>query len=83
MASKACIIKTNLNILVTGSAGFIGANLIKRLFKEMGEGTIIGLDSLNHYYDVSLKEYRLHELEALASQFSTINYQFVKGNLAD
>ena len=83
MASKACIIKTNLNILVTGSAGFIGANLIKRLFKEMGEGTIIGLDSLNHYYDVSLKEYRLHELEALTSQFSTINYQCVKGNLAD
>ena len=83
MASKACIIKTNLNIFVTGSAGFIGANLIKRLFKEMGEDTIIGLDSLNHYYDVSLKEYRLHELEALASQFSTINYRFIKGNLAD
>ena len=72
-----------MNILVTGSAGFIGANLVKRLFKEMSEGIIIGLDSLNHYYDVSLKEYRLHELEALASQFSTINYQFVKGNLAD
>ena len=72
-----------MNILVTGSAGFIGANLVKRLFKEMTEGTIIGLDSLNHYYDVALKEYRLHELEALNSQLSTINYQFIKGNLAD
>ena len=72
-----------MNILVTGSAGFIGANLVKRLFKEMSEGIIIGLDSLNHYYDVSLKEYRLHELEALTSQFSTINYRFIKGNLAD
>ncbi len=70
-------------ILVTGSAGFIGANLVKRLFKEMTEGTIIGLDNLNNYYDVSLKEYRLRELETLHSQFSTINYQFFKGSIAD
>ena len=70
-------------VFVTGSAGFIGANLVKRLFNEMTEGTIIGLDSLNSYYDVSLKEYRLKELETLHSQFSTINYQFIKGNLAD
>lgn len=44
------------NILVTGSAGFIGSNLVKRLFTEMTEGTIVGLDNLNGYYDVSLKE---------------------------
>ena len=77
---------TDLNhkfILVTGSAGFIGANLVKRLFTEMTEGTIIGLDNLNNYYDVSLKEYRLKELESLNSQFSTINYQFIKGSLSD
>lgn len=44
-------------ILVTGSAGFIGANLVKRLHTEMKEGIIIGLDNLNNYYDPSLKEY--------------------------
>ena len=62
-----------MNILVTGSAGFIGANLVKRLFKEMTEGTIIGLDNLNNYYDVSLKEYRLQELDTYYSQLT--NYQ--------
>ena len=81
-------------ILVTGSAGFIGSNLVKRLFKEMTEGTIIGLDNLNNYYDVSLKEYRLKELDTyysqltnspqtLNSQPSTLNYQFVRGSIAD
>lgn len=50
-------------ILVTGHAGFIGSNLVKRLFKEMQEGTIVGIDNLNDYYDPSLKEYRLQELE--------------------
>jgi len=53
--------------LVTGGAGFIGANLVKRLFTEMTEGTIIGLDNLNAYYDVSLKEYRLKELDTYYS----------------
>ena len=46
-------------ILVTGSAGFIGANLVMRLLKDMKEGAIVGLDNLNNYYDVSLKEERL------------------------
>ena len=50
-------------ILVTGSAGFIGSNLVLRLFKEMKEGTIVGLDNMNDYYDPSLKEYRLREIE--------------------
>jgi nucleoside-diphosphate-sugar epimerase len=86
--------KNNMNILVTGSAGFIGANLVKRLFKEMTEGTIIGLDNLNNYYDVSLKEYRLKELDTYYSQLtnaplplnskpSTLNYKFVRGSIAD
>ena len=81
-------------ILITGSAGFIGANLVKRLFKEMTEGTIIGLDNLNNYYDESLKEYRLKELDTyysqltnsqltLNSQLSTLNYKFVRGSIAD
>ena len=78
-----------MNILVTGSAGFIGANLVKRLFKEMQDGLIVGIDNLNNYYDVSLKEYRLRELETLHSQLtlssklSTLNYKFVKGSIAD
>ena len=49
-------------ILVTGAAGFIGSNLIKRLFKDLKEATIVGIDNMNDYYDVSLKEYRLQEL---------------------
>ena len=76
------------NILITGSAGFIGANLVKRLFKDMKSGTIVGIDNLNNYYDVSLKEYRLKELENLYVQTvnckqSTVNYQFVKGSIAN
>ena len=71
------------NILVTGSAGFIGSNLVKRLLNEMKEGIIIGLDNLNNYYDVSLKEYRLRELETAHSKQSKVNYKFVKGSIAD
>ncbi len=71
------------SILVTGSAGFIGSNLVKRLISESHGATIIGLDNLNDYYDVSLKEYRLRELDQLAEQHPEKTYKFVKGNLAD
>ena len=71
-------------ILVTGGAGFIGSNLIKRLFVDTSGATIINIDNLNDYYDVALKEYRLQELEAAAnSQLSIVNYQFIKGDIAD
>ena len=65
-----CMEKIDLNsktILVTGAAGFIGSNLVKRLFNDLTGATIVGIDNMNNYYDVSLKEYRLKELEQLSS----------------
>lgn len=50
-------------ILITGAAGFIGANLVLRLLADVENSTIIGLDNVNAYYDVSLKEYRLAQIE--------------------
>lgn len=68
-------------ILVTGSAGFIGSNLVLRLFKDLKEGTIVGLDNLNNYYDPTLKEYRLRTIEASIPE--GIKYAFFRGDLAD
>ena len=70
-------------ILVTGSAGFIGSNLVKELLKTNEEISIIGFDSVNDYYDVSIKEYRLAEIERLAASKPNCKYTFIKGNLAD
>ena len=70
------------NILVTGSPGFIGANLVMRLLKEMNSGTVISFDMMNDYYDPKLKEYRLKEIEKVAEK-SAAKHVFVKGNLAD
>lgn len=67
----------NKTILITGAAGFIGSALVKRVCSENPQARVIGLDSVNDYYDVSLKEYRLKELSALS------NFTFIKGNLAD
>ena len=75
----------NLNdktILVTGSPGFIGANLVLRLLKEMNAGTIISFDSMNNYYDPKLKKYRLSLIEE-AAKSSPVKHIFIKGNLAD
>jgi UDP-glucuronate 4-epimerase len=70
-------------ILVTGSAGFIGSNLVKELLKTNEEISIIGFDSVNDYYDVSIKDYRLAEIEKLAGSKPKCKYTFIKGNLAD
>ena len=74
---------SNKTIFITGAAGFIGANLVRALIKMDIPMTIIGLDNLNDYYDVSLKEYRLRQIESEAEQKSHVNWNFIKGNLAD
>jgi len=71
-----------MNILVTGAAGFIGAGLVMKLLCG-APARIIGFDSVNDYYDVSLKEYRLAQIEAIAKQHSGSEWEFIKGNLAD
>ena len=73
---------TGKTILVTGSAGFIGSNLVLELLKAESEATIIGLDNVNDYYDVSIKEWRLSEIEKAAAE-SSCSYHFIKGDLAD
>jgi nucleoside-diphosphate-sugar epimerase len=89
----------NKTILVTGAAGFIGSNLVKRLFKDVKGATIIGIDNMNDYYDVRLKEYRLEELNKIAAKREILqnsdqnlnNFQaepankwiFIKGDIAD
>lgn len=77
--------KIDLNgktILVTGSPGFIGANLVLRLLKELTSGTIVSLDNMNDYYDPQLKVYRLGLIEA-QSKSSSVKHVFVKGSIAD
>ena len=79
--------KIDLNgktILVTGHAGFIGSNLVNRLFAEMKSGTIVGVDNLNNYYDTSLKDYRLKMLEGRSKKEEVkVKYESVKGDIAD
>lgn len=65
-------------VLVTGAAGFIGSNLVKRLFKDVQNIRVVGLDSISDYYDVNIKYERLAEIEALNR-----DWRFVKANLAD
>ena len=75
----------NKTILVTGSPGFIGANLVMRLLRDkslMREGKIVSLDNMNDYYDVSLKEYRLSLIEEVAKN-SLVTHEFVRGDVAD
>lgn len=79
---KTSIDLNGKTILVTGSPGFIGANLVIRLLSEMKSGTVVSLDNMNDYYDVSLKEWRLSQIEKAAAK-STVKHVFIKGSIAD
>lgn len=70
-------------ILVTGSAGFIGSNLVLELLRTWPATKIIGLDNMNDYYDVSIKEYRLQQIAKAAAAHADCEWIFIKGNLAD
>lgn len=73
----------NKTILVTGAAGFIGSNLVNELLKTEEPAKIVGIDNMNDYYDVSIKEYRLKETEKLASKKGAGVWEFIKGNIGD
>ena len=73
----------NKTVLVTGAAGFIGANLVSELLHTVEPIHIVGIDNMNDYYDVSIKEYRLAEIEKLAAAHPASKWEFVKGSIAD
>lgn len=72
-----------MRILITGTAGFIGSNLVMRLLKGGNGVDICGIDSLNDYYDVNIKYYRLHQIDELVSKQNDCKWSFIKGNIAD
>lgn len=74
---KSNIDFVNKTILVTGAAGFIGSNLSERICKEYSSAYVIGIDNMNDYYDVSIKDYRLNKLQNYS------NFLFAKGDIAD
>lgn len=73
----------NKTILITGAAGFIGSNLVKELLNNLDQAYIVGLDNMNDYYDVSIKEWRLEEIRKLAEQKTASRWTFLRGNIAD
>ena len=73
----------NKIILVTGAAGFIGSNLVMELLREVNSVHIVGIDNMNDYYDVSIKEYRLQQIGELAEQHSESSWNFIRGSIAD
>lgn len=73
----------NKTVLVTGSAGFIGSNLVLELLKTQSPIKIVGIDNMNDYYDVSIKEWRLTEIEKEAARHLESSYNFIRGDIAD
>ena len=70
-------------LLITGAAGFIGANLVLKLMESKIPVNIIGLDNINDYYDVSIKQYRLNQIESMSGKYTQSKWTFVKGSVAD
>ena len=80
--SKQPVDLNGKTILVTGSPGFIGANLVLRLLRELKSGTVVSLDNMNDYYDPKLKEYRLGLIERAAER-ADVRHIFVRGSIGD
>ncbi|MBE5753602.1 MAG: NAD-dependent epimerase/dehydratase family protein [Clostridiales bacterium] len=73
----------NKTVLITGAAGFIGANLVMELLRTIKGIHIVGVDNMNDYYDVSIKDYRLEEIEKISEHNKGNEWTFIKGNIAD
>ena len=73
----------NKTIFITGAAGFIGSNLVLELMQTLKATYIIGMDNMNDYYDVSLKDYRLEQIKKAAEKKPEIKWTFIRGNIAD
>ena len=74
---------SNKTILITGAVGFIGSNLVLELLRTQDSIHIVGIDNMNNYYDVSIKEWRLKEIEAVAVAHPESSWKFIKGNIAN
>lgn len=77
------IVLKQKTILITGAAGFIGSNLVLELLKTQSPIKIIGIDNMNDYYDVSIKEWRLQEIQKCVNEHSDSTWNFIKGSIAD
>ena len=73
----------NKTILITGVAGFIGSSLVKRLYEDVENVTVVGIDNMNDYYDVSIKEYRLEKIKSMSESKPDSTWTFIKGSISD